>query len=417
MSAAHDKPALTPRQRAQARQATPPAITQLDPGKVDERLAGWHWVRKGGEDSAPYEFRLTGPDGWPTKFYQDDTKAIAEALRRVRSQPKQKEPDVTTLTAPAPTQLVLFDYEQLDVETRIVVRERATQARDEIRRLASLVRQTAETVWALGEKLADVQARLAPDGLWLAWCDAELPGVSRGTIYNAINVYRAFPQLPTVGNGEALEMPLRALYLLAAPSTPDAAREEATQLIEAGEPISAAEAVEIVARHKPAPAPALAPARREPEPAIEDEELDPHEQQVAATYTPPAPPTPVTPELAPVAVEGEVIATVAPAPALTPLAASTPPPLMPLTPLAPLAPPPLAAGDTQALRSAEALVALLQMALTLAQVERDALQRDLPDAHYDLPDAPVEQAARTFLSNTVTRASAGFLAMHAREAQ
>lgn len=413
MSAAHDKPALTPRQRAQARQAIPPAITQLDPGKVDERLAGWRWGRQGGEDGAPYEFRLTGPDGWATKFYQNDTKAIAEALRRVRSQPQQKEPAMTALAtqSTAPAQLALFDYEQLDVETRIVVRERATQARDEIRRLASLVRQTAETVWALGEKLGDVQARLAPDGLWSAWCDAELPGVSRGTIYNAINVYKAFPQLPTVGNGEALDVPLRALYLLAAPGTPEEAREEAAQLLEAGEVISVADAQVIVAKHKPAPAQAPAP-QRAPEPALEEEELTPYEQQIAAAYVPPAPLTPVAPPSA--VVEGEVIATApaapAPAPALTPLAAA-PAVLTPLTPLA------ATPADASALKTAEALVALLEQASAVARVERDRLQRELPDAHYQLPDEPVEQAARMFLANPAVRAAAGFLAMSAREAQ
>lgn len=85
----------------------PPAITQLDPGAVDARLAGWRWGRQGGEEGAPYEFRLTAPDGWATKFYQKDTKAVAEALRRVRSQPQAQgaSPDAPARVAlrPGPT--------------------------------------------------------------------------------------------------------------------------------------------------------------------------------------------------------------------------------------------------------------------------------------------------------------------------
>jgi hypothetical protein len=70
----------------------PPAITQLDPGKIDAGLAGWRWGRQGGGLDGPLEFSLRGPDGWATKFYQHDTRAIAEALRRVRSQPKAPAP-------------------------------------------------------------------------------------------------------------------------------------------------------------------------------------------------------------------------------------------------------------------------------------------------------------------------------------
>lgn len=150
-----------------------------------------------------------------------------------------------------------FNYDALEVETRIAVRERTVQVRDEIRRLASLIRQTAETVWALGEKLADVQARLAPSGQFAAWCEAELPGVSRGMIYNAINVYRAFPDLPTVGSEG--EIGMKALYLLAAPSTPPEARAEVLAVARRGQPVRYETAKTVVEQHKPAPTPPAIP--------------------------------------------------------------------------------------------------------------------------------------------------------------
>jgi hypothetical protein len=47
-------------------------------------LEGWRW----GATNTQQEQCLIGPDGWSTKAYQQSSKAIAEALRRVNSQPK-----------------------------------------------------------------------------------------------------------------------------------------------------------------------------------------------------------------------------------------------------------------------------------------------------------------------------------------
>jgi hypothetical protein len=47
-------------------------------------LSGWRWQ----QNKATNEMRLIGPDGWETKEYTYSNKAIAEALRRVHSQPK-----------------------------------------------------------------------------------------------------------------------------------------------------------------------------------------------------------------------------------------------------------------------------------------------------------------------------------------
>lgn len=132
-------------------------------------------------------------------------------------------------------------------------------------------------------------------------------------------------------------------------------------------------------------------------------------ETAARAVKPPPKPAPVAPTATP-APAGEVIAS---APATPPPPLTPAPPLPTLTPLTPAPAAPLDAG---VLRQAEALVALLEQALSLAQAERDRLQRDLPDAHYNLPDEPVEAAARAFLASPAVRAAASFLAMHAREA-
>jgi hypothetical protein len=63
------------------------------------------------------------------------------------------------------------------------------------------------------------------------------------------------------------------------------------------------------------------------------------------------------------------------------------------------------------MRQAAALVALLDHARALAQIELDRARAGSPAPV--LPDAAVEQAARMFLSNPSVRAAAGFLALSA----
>lgn len=53
-----------------------------------------------------------------------------------------------------PTQLTLFDYDSLDTETRVIVQQRTSE-------IKKLVRQTAEGIIEIGEKLAEVRDRLA----------------------------------------------------------------------------------------------------------------------------------------------------------------------------------------------------------------------------------------------------------------
>jgi len=143
------------------------------------------------------------------------------------------------------TQLALFDYAALDTETRIVVQQRTAELREDERIFASLMRQSVERAWQMGEKLADVQARLR--GKFLDWLGAEFPHWSQRSAYNFISVYRSFE----FANFANLEIGLSAAYLLAAPSTLETAREEAIERAEQGESISYTAAREIVFNHRP----------------------------------------------------------------------------------------------------------------------------------------------------------------------
>lgn len=157
------------------------------------------------------------------------------------------------------TQLTIFDYAALDPETRIVVQQKTGEIR-------GLIRQTAGAVWEIGEAMAAVQSAL-PHGQFLPWLAREFPQWSKSTAYRFMDVYRSF-KLPTVGS---LDVPLRALYLLAAPSTPEAARVEALERAAEGEAMTHQRAKEIVAAHARPQAPPLL-NNVTPSPVLDDHE-------------------------------------------------------------------------------------------------------------------------------------------------
>ncbi|MBM7843787.1 DUF3102 domain-containing protein [Herpetosiphon giganteus] len=156
------------------------------------------------------------------------------------------------------TQLTLFDYNALDSETRVIVQQKAVEIRDRMR-------SAAQAVIEIGERLIDVKERLG-HGKFGQWLDAEFQW-SADTARNYMNVAERFGQNPKIS-----EFAPSALYLLAAPSTPEDARTEAITLAEQGQKITHAVAKQIVSTHKeqalPKPNPAAAPAPK-PEPKLE----------------------------------------------------------------------------------------------------------------------------------------------------
>lgn len=131
-----------------------------------------------------------------------------------------------------------FDYGMLDAETRIVVQQRTGEIR-------TLVRKSAQDIIDIGTKLHEVKARLG-HGQFGDWLSAEFEW-SKDTAGRFMQVAQRFGQIPQIA-----EFAPSALYLLASPSTPDAAVDEALTRAAAGETISRATAHEIVQEHKPA---------------------------------------------------------------------------------------------------------------------------------------------------------------------
>ena len=131
-----------------------------------------------------------------------------------------------------------FDYQALDAETRIVVQQKTGE-------IKSLVKKTAETIIEIGQKLIEVKERLG-HGNYKTWLEAEF-GWSQDTANRFVNVAGRFAgQIPQIA-----EFAPSALYLLAAPSTPNEAVEEALSRAANGESIGHKDAKAIVAAHKP----------------------------------------------------------------------------------------------------------------------------------------------------------------------
>jgi hypothetical protein len=141
-------------------------------------------------------------------------------------------------------QLELFDYGALAPPLARSLQERAE-------RITRRERRVVEDILANGKEFAEAREELrrCKDGGFEGWYTYH--GWKRGTVYNYLQVWEQFGDLPNLGS---LAIDPSALYLLAAPSTPEAAREEALARAEAGEPVSYSAAQEIVAGAKEAEA-------------------------------------------------------------------------------------------------------------------------------------------------------------------
>jgi hypothetical protein len=133
-----------------------------------------------------------------------------------------------------------FDYAALDEQTRTLVRQRLKEVR-------GIAPQTAQDVVAIGRKLIEVKERL-PRGRFSHWLAGEIEWSPR-MAYNFIAAAERFGDCPHLSR----VLP-SALYLLAATSTPETARQEAVARAAAGEEITHETAQQIVQSRKTAPA-------------------------------------------------------------------------------------------------------------------------------------------------------------------
>lgn len=117
-----------------------------------------------------------------------------------------------------------FDYGSLDADTYQFVQQQTAE-------INVLMRQTAQGIVAIGFKLLEVKAKLR-HGQFGDWLAAEFEW-SQDTATNFMRVAQRFGNNPKVS-----EFAPTALYLLAAPSTPELARQEALARAEAGEKVT-----------------------------------------------------------------------------------------------------------------------------------------------------------------------------------
>lgn len=157
-----------------------------------------------------------------------------------------------------------FDYESLDQAQRLVIQEHTGEIRKRLRR-------SAQDVWEIGQRLADVRSRLKY-GQFLAWLKAEF-GWSQRTAYNFINVYETFGD--RFAKLAKVDIATSVLYQLAAPSVPEALRTQVLEAAESGEKIthkSIKSAIKQSKKSEAPPAPAAQPAAP-PEPMVKKPEI------------------------------------------------------------------------------------------------------------------------------------------------
>ena len=142
----------------------------------------------------------------------------------------------------------------VELSTELVEISEAVEASENQHRLVVLANDTRTRIkrgtldiYHIGANLLEAQSLLG-HGDFLPWIATEFD-MSQSSAYRFMEVGRAFQdKLPNLGN---FEIAASALYQLASPSTPEAARNEALELAASGEVITAGKAKEILEKHTP----------------------------------------------------------------------------------------------------------------------------------------------------------------------
>ncbi|MES1024399.1 DUF3102 domain-containing protein [Gloeocapsa sp. BRSZ] len=119
-----------------------------------------------------------------------------------------------------------FDYTQLNPENRLLIQQHTQELKERLQR-------TAQDIWEIGQKLAEVRSRLK-HGQFDNWLKAEF-GWSRRTAYNFINVYETFNERAKFAH---FNIATSALYLLASPSTPQDIKDQFIEVAQTGQKVT-----------------------------------------------------------------------------------------------------------------------------------------------------------------------------------
>jgi hypothetical protein len=132
---------------------------------------------------------------------------------------------------------------------------------DHAREIRKIGKRAADDIVEIGRRLT-LCKKLAGHGHWIAWLNREF-GWNPSTAENFTHVYE-LSRSDKYGNFPNLTLPMSSLYLLAAPSTPEAARDEVMADAKAGKKLSHADVKKTVAKHKPQPPPKIVQKLPEP---------------------------------------------------------------------------------------------------------------------------------------------------------
>jgi Protein of unknown function (DUF3102) len=131
-----------------------------------------------------------------------------------------------------------FDYDILTVDQQTMIRQKTDEIRERLRR-------SAQDIWEVGQRLADVRAHLKY-GQFESWLKAEF-GWSRRTAYNFINVYETFRDRTNLSQ---VNIATSALYLLASPSVSSEVRQQYLEQAQSGQRLNHKDLVKQIQQEK-----------------------------------------------------------------------------------------------------------------------------------------------------------------------
>src|SRR5262245_14339492 len=146
------------------------------------------------------------------------------------------------LRAPGKGPMTMQDYTETTDGRKLLTNSTLAEHADAIRQLGK--RMVADVI-EIGDRLSECK-RICRHGKWLAWLEREF-GWRVDTANRFIQLRKLSNQIPQVAE---FDLPLSGLYLLAAPSTPDEARNEIIKRAEAGEPVGVSDIKETVEKAK-----------------------------------------------------------------------------------------------------------------------------------------------------------------------
>jgi hypothetical protein len=134
---------------------------------------------------------------------------------------------------------MIFDYRLLSVEKREFVLQKTDETQ-------WLLKKTAENIIRIGKNLQAVR-EILPHGMYLPWLQSEfgMSETSADRFRQVSNRFGGESKSPNLG-----DFSISALYLLAAPSTPQSAINEALKFAEDGKKVTHAMAQKIIEAEK-----------------------------------------------------------------------------------------------------------------------------------------------------------------------